>query len=90
MQQSAKTRYCLFRRAVLPCMSFFIQELNDCEIFVVIGSSGAVINTDNFATYTHFSILNNLEPSHYIDEAHYDEIIYAKATEAIDDIIHAV
>jgi NAD-dependent deacetylase len=73
-----------------PMYELLIEELNDCEIFVVIGSSGAVINTDNFAAYTHYSILNNLEPSHYINEAHYDEIIYAKATEAIDDIIHAV
>ena len=73
-----------------PMYEHLTKELNDCEILTVIGSSGAVVNMDVFALYTPYCILNNLEPSNYIDEAHYNEIIYAQATQAIDDIIHSI
>jgi NAD-dependent deacetylase len=39
----------------------------DCEVLVVIGTSGAVVNTDRLLTSkVKISILNNLEPSIFI------------------------
>ena len=64
------------------------EELDDCEIFVVIGTSGNVINTDMFLnSQIKLSILNNLEPSRAINDTLYTKVLYMKATEAIDDIV---
>jgi NAD-dependent deacetylase len=73
-----------------PKYGTLIQEIDNCEILVVIGSSGAVINIDSFTIYASYCILNNLESSTYIDESQYDKVIYAKATEAIDNIIFLI
>ncbi|MBN2768067.1 MAG: NAD-dependent deacetylase [Campylobacterales bacterium] len=73
-----------------PMYDLLFHTLSDCEILVVIGSGGAVVNTDGFATYIPYCILNNLEPSTYINTIYYENIIYAKATEAIDEIIRAI
>ena len=67
-------------------------DLDDCEILVVIGTSGNVINTDMFLTSKwskssiKYSILNNLEKSDVINDKLYSKILYKKATEAIDEI----
>lgn len=63
------------------------QELEDCEMFVTIGTSGNVVDVSSLAYYVKKAILNNLEPSSAIDEDKFDKCIYKKATEAIDEII---
>ena len=60
----------------------------ECEMLVIIGTSGNVINTDIFVDMGHIkhSILNNLEPSDVINDTLYSKVIYNKATIAIDEI----
>ncbi len=63
-------------------------QLQDCQMIVVIGTSGNVINTDMFLNnQIEKSILNNLEPSLAIDENLYSKVLYKSATEAIDEIV---
>jgi NAD-dependent deacetylase len=62
------------------------DEPKDCELFVVIGTSGKVVWVDDIAMQTKKSILNNLEPSDAIDDSVFDKVIYDKATVAIDEI----
>lgn len=63
------------------------DELSNCEVFVVIGTSGAVINTDMFLNpKMKLSILNNLKPSRYINDRLYTKVLYTKASLAIDEI----
>ena len=70
-----------------PMYAKMYEELNDCEMLVVIGTSGNVINTDMFLGYgIKHSILNNLEASDAIDDTLYSKVLYKKATEAIDEI----
>ena len=66
------------------------HEMNDCEIFVVIGTSGNVIGVNTFANFIEYSILNNLEPSSAIEEQLFDIVIYDKASIAIDTIIKEI
>lgn len=70
-----------------PKYQYLYTELDDCEMFVVIGTSGNVINTDMFlGGGIKYSILNNLEPSDAINDTLYTKVLYKKATEAIDEI----
>lgn len=63
------------------------KEFKSCEVLVVIGTSGAVINTDMFLnSQIKLSILNNLEESSYINDSLYSKVLYKKATLAIDEI----
>lgn len=62
-------------------------EIQNCDVFVVIGSSGNVIPTDTVAAFVQYSILNNLEPSTAIKDEFYNKVLYKKATQAIDEII---
>ncbi|MGB5793956.1 SIR2 family NAD-dependent protein deacylase [Poseidonibacter sp.] len=63
------------------------KEFEDCQMLVVIGTSGAVVNTDYFLSlHLKKTILNNLETSTYIDEKLYDKVLFKKATLAIDEI----
>jgi len=62
------------------------QALNECELIVIIGTSGNVLDVTYFAQLTQESILNNLEPSEAIDDSYFTKVYYAKATEAIADI----
>jgi len=74
-----------------PMYEKLYTALQDCEMFVVIGSSGNVINTDMFVSSgIKKSILNNLEPSSAIDDSLYSKVIYKKATEAVDEIVKDV
>ena len=62
-------------------------ELRDCEMLIVIGTSGNVINTDMFLNHQiKKSILNNLEPSYAINDKLYSKVIYKSADKAIDEI----
>ncbi len=63
-------------------------QLQDCKMFIVIGTSGNVINTDMFLNHKiEKSILNNLEPSSAINDKLYSKVLYKSATEAIDEIV---
>jgi NAD-dependent deacetylase len=63
------------------------KELTDCEMIVFLGTSGLVIDTSMLnLSKIKYSILNNLEPSGYIDESLFSKLIYAPATQAIDEI----
>ena len=62
------------------------QELNSCQLVVIIGTSGNVLDVTYFAQLTDKSILNNLEPSTAIDDTYFTKVYYAKATEAIAEI----
>ncbi|MBN2816560.1 MAG: NAD-dependent deacetylase [Campylobacterales bacterium] len=71
-----------------PRYADLYEAFDDCEVFVVIGTSGNVINTDMFLNrQIKLSILNNLEPSAAINDRLYSKVLYKKATEAIDEII---
>ena len=69
-----------------PLYDKLYYELNDCELFVIIGTSGNVINTDALIQYVEKSILNNLEPSDAIFDELYSKVLYMPATQAIDEI----
>jgi len=62
------------------------DKLSNCGLFIVIGTSGNVIDVSYFSKYIDYSILNNLDKSNAINERVFDKIYYKKATEAIDDI----
>ncbi len=62
------------------------HELNSCELIVIIGTSGNVLDVTYFAQLTDKSILNNLEKSDAIDDSYFTKVYYAKATEAIAEI----
>ena len=80
-----------------PNIVFFAEEapkyvnmynaFYDCEVLVVIGTSGAVINIDRLLTSKiKMSILNNLEPSIFLNDTFYSKVLYKKASLAIDEI----
>jgi NAD-dependent deacetylase len=73
-----------------PLYDKIYEELNDCEIFVVIGTSGNVVNTDSLIQYAKYSILNNLDPSDAIFDKLYSKVLYKPATQAIDEIIETI
>ena len=66
------------------------QEIQDCELFIVIGTSGNVVGVNTIAQYAQRSILNNYEPSAAIEDALFSKVLYKKATEAIDEIVEEV
>ncbi|WP_373004929.1 NAD-dependent deacetylase [Sulfurimonas sp.] len=69
-----------------PKYQMLTQELNSCELIVIIGTSGNVLDVTYFAQLTEHSILNNLEPSNAIDDSYFTKVYYAKATQAIAEI----
>ncbi len=69
-----------------PKYEILTQELNSCELIVIIGTSGNVLDVTYFAQLTDKSILNNLEQSDVIDDSYFTKVYYAKATEAIAEI----
>jgi NAD-dependent deacetylase len=73
-----------------PMYQVLSQELQDCEFFVVIGTSGSVVGVNHIAEAVSYSILNNLEPSSAINDRLFDRVIYNKASKAIDAIVQAV
>ena len=57
------------------------------SIAVVVGTMGNVINIESLLEYKLCKkILNNLEPSEYIDEALFEKVYYENATTALDKI----
>ena len=76
----------VFFGEIAPMYEKFNQEIVDCEFLVVIGTSGNVIGVNTLATFVNYSILNNLEPSPFIDEKLFSKVLYQKATQAIPQI----
>ena len=64
------------------------QELSKCEMIVIIGTSGNVLNMDYLLFFDNIkiSILNNLEKSSAVNEKLFTKILYKKTTIAIDEI----
>jgi NAD-dependent deacetylase len=77
----------VFFGEMAPKYEDFHEELQDCELFVVIGTSGNVIGVNSIANFTEKSILNNLEASDAIEERLFDKVIYDKASCAIGEIV---
>lgn len=72
---------------VTPKYEDMYKEFDTCEVFIVIGTSGAVIHTDMFLNpQIKLSILNNLELSGYINDSVYTKVLYKKASDAIIEI----
>lgn len=69
-----------------PKYDLLNYHLYDCELLVVIGTSGDVIDVNSLAKKVQQSILNNLEPNDRINETNFSKVIYDKATIAIDEI----
>ncbi len=69
-----------------PMYSVMHSKLNDCDMLVIIGTSGYVIDVNFLTQYADISILNNLEPSEAILEDVFDKIYYEDAVSAIDKI----
>ena len=70
-----------------PMYNRLNKEVEDCEFFVVIGTSGNVVGVNTIAQFVDNSILNNLEPSEAIMDNLFDKVIYDKASNAIDEIV---
>ncbi|MGE0051655.1 MAG: Sir2 family NAD-dependent protein deacetylase, partial [Arcobacter sp.] len=78
----------VFFGEMAPKYQDMFMEFNDCEVLVIIGTSGAVINTDMFLNPDiKISILNNIEPSDYLMEELYTKVLHKEATKAIDEIV---
>jgi len=69
-----------------PKYELLNYHVQNCEVIVVIGTSGNVIEVNHMAKATSLSILNNLEPSWAIDDTNFTKTIYKPATQAIDEI----
>ena len=61
------------------------QSIDECDVFVVIGTSGNVINVAWYAQWFEHSLLNNLDPDDKLDP--YFKVVYhEKATVAAEKI----
>ncbi len=80
----------IFFGEAAPMYERLSQEFSDCEFFVVIGTSGAVIGVNAMAQFTPNSILNNLEPSESIEASLFNKVLYEKASEAIAEIVEDI
>ena len=69
-----------------PMYAKLNEEIETCDLLVVIGTSGNVVSVDSLATYVDRSILNNIEKSDAIFDELYTKVLYKKATDAIDEI----
>lgn len=69
-----------------PFYQKLYNELTSTELLVVVGTSGEVLPVDQFASYTKYSILNNLEHSMAINHMIFTHTFYEKATTAAPKI----
>lgn len=69
-----------------PMYEHLSHHINDCQLFIVIGTSGAVVGVNTMAQFAEKSILNNLEPSVSIEDSLFSKVLYQPATSAIDEI----
>lgn len=73
-----------------PMYEELSRHIQDCELLIVIGTSGNVIGVNTMAQFATRSILNNYEPSIAINDAYFSKVLYKKATEAVDEIAQEV
>ena len=65
--------------------------INGLVVNTTLTIGGAIINADMFLNpQIKLSILNNLEPSSYINDSLYSKVLYKKATLAIDEIANDI
>ena len=69
-----------------PMYQRLYNELMKTDLLVIIGTSGNVLPVSQFASYTRYSILNNLDESWAIDNSVFTHIFYEKATIAAPKI----
>ncbi len=61
------------------------QSIDECDVFVVIGTSGQVLNVAWYTQWFEDSLLNNLDPDEHLDP--YFKVVYhEKATDAAEKI----
>ena len=65
-----------------PMYQKLYNELIKTSLLIIIGTSGNVLPVSQFASYTKYSILNNLDRSYAIDNSVFTHIFYEKATTA--------
>jgi NAD-dependent deacetylase len=73
----------VFFGEMAPMYEKLNKEIQECEMLVVIGTSGNVIGVNTLAAFVDYSILNNLEPSDAIDDNLFSKVIYDKASVAV-------
>jgi len=73
-----------------PMYEELSRHIQDCELLVVIGTSGNVIGVNTMAQFATMSILNNYEPSSAINDAYFSKVLYKKATQAVDEIAEEI
>jgi len=66
------------------------EHIQNCEMLVVIGTSGNVIGVNTMANFVEVSILNNLEPSEAIYDELFTKVLYDKTTNVIDEIANNI
>ena len=69
-----------------PMYQRLYNELMQTDLLVIIGTSGNVLPVSQFASYTRYSILNNLDESWAIDNSVFTHTFYEKATTAVPKI----
>lgn len=69
-----------------PMYQRLYNELMRADLLVIIGTSGEVLPVSQFASYTKFSILNNLEYSLSINHMIFTHTFYERATTAAPKI----
>lgn len=61
------------------------ESIDECDVFVVIGTSGQVLNVAWYSQWFEHSLLNNLDPDEHLDP--YFKVVYhERATEATEKI----
>ncbi|MEA2017395.1 MAG: Sir2 family NAD-dependent protein deacetylase [Campylobacterota bacterium] len=73
-----------------PMYKDLYESLVECELLIIIGTSGYVIDVKYLSSFPKKTILNNLEPSNAIEEDLLSKVIYKKATDAIDEIVEEI
>jgi NAD-dependent deacetylase len=61
------------------------QSIDECDVFVVIGTSGNVINVAWYSQWFEHSLLNNLDPDENLDP-YFTIVHHEKATQAAEKI----
>lgn len=74
-----------------PMYQVLAKELDTCEMLVVIGTSGYVINVNMLVGKSmKITILNNLESSDAIENKLFTKTLFKPATVAIDEIVEDI
>lgn len=69
-----------------PMYQTLYELLEQCDLLVIIGTSGNVIDVNYLSHFANYSILNNLEPSSVIFEENFEKIYYEDANRAYKKI----